>query len=265
MPPQEFRVSWQRHGRRQFTGKILRGHNMKILVVDDQGLIREGIALQIKLLDPSYIVDSCGDIAEARTHLASGSAPEIIFLDVSMDGNHTAGLDFLDELKDADCPSRIIILSAQDDAATVGRAIGSGAVGFITKNGPDASPMRRAIEMVVQGGVFISDELRRRRPPTTLFRPPQTPAAIRVVGPDELKITAPRIYEVLWHISNGVKGYKNIANKMGIADSTVEGFARDGFSHLNVRGKEGFLVMLTQKGWKLAPPAGHAARRSSAP
>ena len=227
---------------------------MNILLIDDQGLIRESLALQIKLLDASFAVTSCGTLEEARK-LVVDTRPDVIFLDVDMHGNQSAGLGFLDELKDADCESRIIMLSSQDDQTTVGKAIASGAVGFITKSAKDPTSMGRAMEIVLQGGVFLSDELRgRRTPPRVGGGTGPHGQTVRTVGPEELGITALRVYETLWHLSNGVKGYKNVANKMGISAGVAEEHARKGYERLSVAGKDGFLVMLSQKGWKLRAP-----------
>ena len=143
------------------------------------------------------------------------------------------------------------MLSSENDSTTVGRAIAAGAVGFISKSDQDSTAMKRAIALLVQGGVYISEDARRSKP--VLNNSPQNQITIKEVGPATLKISAPRVYETLWHISNGAT-YKVAAKKMGLSQNTVEEYARDGFNALQARTKTDFLVMLTMKGWKLQQP-----------
>jgi DNA-binding NarL/FixJ family response regulator len=230
--------------------------NMKILIVEDHGLVREGLVLQVRALDPTFAVYSSGDLDDAHKKIAEHS-PEIIFLDVGFRGDSTAGLRFLDDLKEAECESRIIMLSGSDDPHTVGAAIGSGAVGFITKNSDDLSSMRRAMQMVIQGGVFISEEIRRGRSPPPPPPPGEdAPVYLRTVGPEDINVTTPRHYEALWHLYNGVKGYKRIASAMKISEGVAEEYAREGFTKMGVRGKDQFFLKLMHNGWKLSAPPG---------
>ena len=228
---------------------------MKILIAEDQGLYREGLVLQVRALDPSFEVYSSGDLDDAHKKIIEHS-PEIVFLDVSFRGYHAAGLRFLDDLKEAECESRIIMLSGSDDPHTVGTAIGSGAVGFITKNSDDLSSMRRAMQMVVQGGVFISEEIRKGRTPPPPPGQLDGPVYLRTVGPEDINVTTPRHYEALWHLYNGVKGYKRIANAMKISEGVAEEYAREGFTKMGVRGKDQFFIKLMHNGWKLSAPPG---------
>lgn len=231
---------------------------MNILVIDDQGIIREGISILIRVMNDSYTVTPCRDLNEARERIES-ARPDVIFLDVSMKGEgDAAGLHFLDELKERECDSRIIMLSNHDDWPTVSQAISSGAVGFITKS-DDPSAMRQAIDMVLQGGIFISAEVKDRRGERPMKESTVSPLpTIRTIERQDLETLgfrlAPKWYEVLWHLSNGVKGYKAVARKMGISEGTAEGYARDSYRVFGVGGKDGFLVMLSQKGWRLSPP-----------
>jgi DNA-binding NarL/FixJ family response regulator len=230
---------------------------VNVLLIDDESLIREGLSLKLQLEDGSIKARSCGTLEEARKEIAA-SSPDLIFLDVKMNGDREAGLRFLEELKDQGFPGRIVMLSSENDAATVGRAIGAGAVGFISKGDQDSHAMRRAISLLVQGGVYISDELRQR----STFPPedPWTTTSIKEVDADHLRITAPRVYETLWRVSRGAP-YKVVAQDMGLSDHTVEEYARSGYNAVNARSKTDFLVMLSKKGWKLREPKNLAKTR----
>ena len=227
---------------------------MNALLVDDHTFVRETLSLKLSLEDPSIKVRSCETISEARAMISDGP-PDLVFLDVDIDNDREAGLQFLDELKDSDFAGRVVMLSSQIDSATVGRAIGAGAVGFISKADKDPNAMTKAISILLQGGVYISEDARRRpgvRPPPDeeLLQP----ATVKEVGAQTLKISAPRVYEALWHISNGAT-YKMAARQMGgIAESTVQEFARSGYNSVNAKSKSDFLVMLSRNGWKLKPP-----------
>ena len=222
---------------------------MNVLLIDDESLVREGLSLKLQIEDPSVQSRACGTLEEARKQIEE-EGPDLIFLDVKMNGDREAGLRFLEELKDGGFKGRIVMLSSENDSVTVGRAIAAGAAGFISKSDQDSHAMRRAIALLLQGGVYISDELRQRTIPP---EDPWTTISVKEVDADQLRITAPRVYETLWRISQG-SIYKVVADEMGLSEHTVEEYARSGFNAVNARTKTDFLVMLSKKGWKLREP-----------
>lgn len=223
---------------------------MRALLVDDESLVREGLALKLKLEDPSVEVLTAGSTDEAR-RIIEESQPDLVFLDVKFNGDREAGLRFLESLADSEMKPRVVMLSSETDRDTVSRAVSAGAVGFISKSDQASFVMRKAISMLLQGGVYISDDARRR---DAAESPAFEKVVVKEVGPADLKITAPQVYRALWHISQG-RSYKQAAREMGgIAESTLEEYARTGYNTLRVRTKNDFLVMLSKKGWKLKKP-----------
>lgn len=242
---------------------------MKALLVDDETLVREGLSLKLQLEDPTIEVRSCGTLEQAREEIKSFE-PDLVFLDVKLGGDHEAGLKFLEEIKETGFPGRVVMLSGGNDRATVGRAIATGAVGFISKSDQSTRVLTHAINLLLQGGVYISNEVRQPQLLESRIDAPQSRTSsinvsgpiylIKEVGPEILGITAPRVYETLWHIANGDVHYKTVAKKMGISHNTAQEFARVGFHALNVTSKDQFLILLTRKGWKLKAPASQAER-----
>jgi DNA-binding NarL/FixJ family response regulator len=228
---------------------------MRALLVDDQSLVREAIALNLQLIKSDLDVSTARNVDEARQYIAQHGAPEFIFLDIEMptDASNAAGLDFLRELKEGGNESRVVMISAKTYKETIADAIEGGAAGFISKNTDDSSTTRHALEIILAGGVYLPTEMREARGSRPPGPPP--PVTIRTVSASDLGIAAPRVYETLFHISKGAKGYKSVARKMGnISDNTVEEYARTGFRRLGVQSQVGFLVLLNENGWRLAPP-----------
>jgi DNA-binding NarL/FixJ family response regulator len=228
---------------------------MNALIVDDQGLIRESLVLSIQLLKPELEIYKAGTLVDAKKILSERSI-DFIFLDIDMKEEED-GLLFLKKIKEDGNESRVIMLSNQDAPETVLNAIQFGAVGFVTKNAADISPLENALDLILRGGVYLPDHIRGRRgitpPPGPLNQ--EQPIRIRKVDSSDLNVP-PRVYETLFYISNGLP-YKTIASKMSITQGCAEEFAGTGFQKLHVRGKIGFMVMLNKNGWQLVPPPSH--------
>ena len=193
-------------------------------------------------------VKSCGDVLEARK-LVGSFQPDLVFLDCKIRGDRRAGLKYLQELKTGHFPSRVIMLSGEDDRELVFEAVRSGAAGFVSKS--DDKPLSKAISILLQGGTYISPQALSGLNDSD----DSDDVALTWVGPEELNITAPQVYKTLWHIANGDYEYKNVAHAMNkLSPETVSGYAQKGFEACKVGTKLEFLGMLYSKGWRLRSP-----------
>lgn len=224
---------------------------MKALLVDDEGLTREGLALLIQVVNPDVEVTSVGTSADALNCLTRDSY-DFVFLDVQLDGE--SGLDLLDRLKELDVDTPVIMLSSHDGRDTIMDALARGAFGFLPKQSDNTAVIRQAMDLALRGGVYLPPSVRARRG----VSPPASPAAasrpiqVAEVGPSDLKLS-PRVYEALYYVSQGLTN-KSIARKMGISDNVVAEYVRDAFQQLNVAGRAGFMVLLNKRGWQMAKP-----------
>jgi DNA-binding NarL/FixJ family response regulator len=224
---------------------------MKALLVDDEGLTREGLALLIQVVNPDIDVTSVHSSAEAIAAI-DRTQFDFIFLDVALDGE--SGLEFLDRLKDAGITTPVIMLSNHDDRDTVMDALSRGAFGFLPKQTENPNVIRQAMELALKGGVYLPPSARGRggnAPPSSSAAATRAPQ-VKQVNAADLNLS-PRLYETAYHLSQGLSN-KGIARQMGITENVAAEYVKNVFQHLNVSNRPGFMVLLNRSAWQLTPP-----------
>ncbi len=104
---------------------------MKILVVEDHAMVREGLVRIIEGAIPGAEIRAVGTATEAKGHL---DWAERVLLDLSLPDQH--GLRFLEEVGQSHPDLPVIILTAYDEPAFRTRAAEAGAAAFLSKNEP---------------------------------------------------------------------------------------------------------------------------------
>jgi len=186
---------------------------VKLLVVDDHALFREGLRLLLVGLDSTVEVEEANDCAGALERLA-GRTYDLILLDLKMPG--LSGLDALDAVRKSTAVP-IVVLSGEDDPAIVRTAIERGAMGFIPKSSTP-QVLIRALRLVLAHGVYL--------PPISLGgASPSSPAPGTQPESTAVPATLPgvteRQMEVLRCVIQG-KPNKVIARELEIAEGTVK-------------------------------------------
>src|SRR5215204_659975 len=125
---------------------------MKILVVDDHVLIREGMRTVLQQLDASIEVLEAGTCADALAIADRHEDLDLILLDIRLPG--TSGLDALTSFRDRHEDIPVVVVSASENREDVMRAIEGGAMGFIPKSQPSRA-MLDALRLVLAGGVYL--------------------------------------------------------------------------------------------------------------
>lgn len=125
---------------------------MKVLLVEDHALFRDGVSLILERLDDEVSVVCADSREQALERIQSEGEFSLILLDYNLpDGN---GISLLGPILESHAQALIILLSAEQDAALIQQALNSGAKGFITKNS-SSEVMLSAIKLVLAGGVYI--------------------------------------------------------------------------------------------------------------
>ncbi len=127
---------------------------MKVLVVDDHEIARDGMKLQLEQLSSSCEVAEAGTCAQAVT-MSENVAFDLVLLDLTLPDS--VGVDTLRWFRRASPATPVVVLSGVTGQEIVMQAIDEGAMGFI----PKASSRREivgALEMILAGGVFIPRE-----------------------------------------------------------------------------------------------------------
>lgn len=192
----------------------------RVLVVDDQFLIRAGL---VGLLDaaPGFeVVGEAGDGAEA-VRLAAETRPDVILMDIRMPGVN--GIEATERIlaEAGGRPPRVLVLTTFDLDEYVYGALRAGAAGFLLK---DSGPERllAAVAAVEGGDALFAPSVTRRL--VEAFARQQTPAPADPAPPD-LGVLTSREREVLKLTARGLSNGE-IADRLYISEATVK-------THLN--------------------------------
>jgi DNA-binding NarL/FixJ family response regulator len=132
---------------------------IRILVVDDQALVRGGFAMILRIHDDIEVVAEAGTGLEA-IEAARRHRPDVILMDVRMPGMD--GLEATSRiLAEADWDVRVLILTTFDPDEYVYRALRAGASGFVLKDIP-ADQLATAVRTVADGGALLAPSITRR-------------------------------------------------------------------------------------------------------
>jgi DNA-binding NarL/FixJ family response regulator len=107
---------------------------IKVLLVDDQPVIRQGLRLRMATESDIAVIGEAGD-GHAALDLARDLAPDVIVMDVAMPG--LDGIEATRSIRATIPGSTVVILSLSDDAATRVRAAEAGAAAFVAKHEAD--------------------------------------------------------------------------------------------------------------------------------
>ncbi|GGO35967.1 MULTISPECIES: response regulator [Streptomyces] len=195
--------------------------HIKVLVVDDQFLIRAGLVGVLKAAPGVEVVGEAGDGAEA-VELAASARPDVILMDIRMPGMNgiTATERILAEA--AEPPPRILVLTTFDLDEYVYGALRAGAAGFLLK---DSGPERllAAVAAVGSGDALFAPSVTRRL--VEAFAVRSGAAADAGTPPPDLAALTGRELEVLKLIARGLSNAE-IADRLYISEATVK-------THLN--------------------------------
>ncbi len=182
---------------------------IRVLLVDDQQLVRMGFRMLLDAEDGIDVVGEAGDGNEA-VRLAGALRPDVVLMDIRMPGLDGIAATRAILAEHPDC--RVIVLTTFDLDEYAFGGLRAGASGFLLK---DARPgeLIAAIRSVAQGDAVVSARVTRRM--LELFGG-QLPAET-----DELASLTPREHEVLLAIAEGLSNTE-IAQNLFLSESTVK-------------------------------------------
>ncbi|HEX7687877.1 MAG TPA: response regulator transcription factor [Burkholderiaceae bacterium] len=128
---------------------------MRILIVDDHAVVREGLKRMLEASEPSWAIDEAADAFEALDRLRSRTF-DVAIVDISMPG--MSGLDFLKRVRAPHPGLRVLMLSMYAEEQYAVRAFKSGANGYVTKDSATRE-LVKAIRKVTAGNVYVSEAL----------------------------------------------------------------------------------------------------------
>ncbi|MYW67292.1 response regulator [Streptomyces sp. SID8379] len=184
----------------------------RVVVVDDQTVVREGIVMLLGLLPGIEVVGSAGDGEEAVARVAE-LAPDVVLMDLRMP--RCDGVEATRRIRAEYPGTQVVILTTYADDDSLFPALTAGARGYLTKDA-DGDEIVRAVEDVLSGDAGLSPKIQRRLL-ERLSRPePVAPGPTE--PPDGL--TA-REAEVLVLIADGLTN-QEIAHALHVSTATVK-------------------------------------------
>ena len=127
---------------------------MRILLVDDHPMVREGLRAAISRFSPAALIVEAGTSAEALKQAAS-LRPHLNIIDINLPDLN--GLELARRLRAIDRRTKILFLAAEADPWTVHEALSVGACGYLTKTNA-AQKLYEAIRSVMTGKLFLCDD-----------------------------------------------------------------------------------------------------------
>lgn len=128
---------------------------IRVLLVEDQQLIRSGLSTMIGLQPDMEIVGEA-DNGRSAVELAQKLSPDIVLMDIAMP--ELNGIDATQQVAALDPPPKIIVLSLYSDQRHVTDALKAGASGYVVKDSP-LEELVLAIRAVCQGRVYLSPQV----------------------------------------------------------------------------------------------------------
>lgn len=214
---------------------------IRVLVVDDQELVRTGFRMILEAQPDIRVVGEAGDGEQAIT-LARRTSPDVVLMDIRMP--RMDGVTATRHMHDA----KVIILTTFDHDEYVVEALRAGASGFLVK---DAAPeeLVRAVHVVAAGDALLSPGVTRRLLNGMLPRLRQTPET------DALAELTERELDVLRLVARGHSNAE-IARTLFLSEATVKTHVSHVLEKLRLRDRVQAVVLAYEAG--LVAPGGGA-------
>nr|WP_315193199.1 response regulator transcription factor [uncultured Aquabacterium sp.] len=226
---------------------------MKLLLIDDHPLFRDGLSLLIQhrlnLADHgSFEVLEAGDLQDASRALAAHPDVRLALLDLGLADRQ--GLGTLDRWREMAPDVPVVVLSADDRPHTIVAAIDRGASGFIPKT-VQSGVMQEALLRVLSGGVYLPplpDDAALDDPGEPLEPPLESPVdPAEPSDPESLLGLSDRQLDVLRLLIEG-KPNKEICRRLNLSESTVKTHLSAIFRKLRVNSRTQAVVAVARAG-----------------
>jgi DNA-binding NarL/FixJ family response regulator len=211
---------------------------IRVALVDDQAIIRAGLARILSPADGFEVVAECADGRQA-VHELPPLHPDVVLMDIRMP--LVDGIAATAELRSAEDPPEVLVLTTFGEDEVLWGAIEAGAAGFVLKDS-SAEDLMAAVRAVAGGGAW--------------FDPAVAPRLLdryrRVVAPASrdaarLDLLTDREHDVLRLMARGATNAE-IAGTLFVAEATVKTHVHSIFGKLGVRDRPAAIVFAYDHG-----------------
>jgi DNA-binding NarL/FixJ family response regulator len=227
---------------------------IRVLVVDDQSMVREGFAALLGAQADIEVLGTAGDgqaaVDAVRELAAAGSRPDVVLMDVRMP--RLDGIEATRALLAGDVvpPPKILVLTTFDLDDYIYEALRAGASGFLLKHAP-AAELLHAVRVVAAGDALLAPEITQRLIAHYVATGP-LPAA-DADRPAALAALTPREVEVLRLVARGLSN-REIAGELFVVEQTAKTHVSRLFTKLGLRDRAQAVVLAYESG--LVRPGG---------
>jgi NarL family two-component system response regulator LiaR len=209
---------------------------IRVLVVDDHAVVREGLRTFLSLQDGVEVVGEAQDGAEALA-AAERLDPDVILMDLLMPT--LDGVGAMRALRAAGATARVIVLTSFADDDRILPAIQAGAAGYLLKNVAPAE-LARAVRAAHAGDALLD--------PSVAARLVAAVADGHAGAPPSAPGLTPRERDVLALICRG-HANKRIALELGLSEKTVKAHVGRVLAKLGVADRTQAALLATRNGW----------------
>ncbi len=190
------------------------GAPIRVLIADDQRVVREGLTMLVGLIDGVEVVGTASDGIEA-VERARSARPDVVLMDLRMP--RLEGAEATREIRATLPATQVLVLTTYADDASLFPALQAGAHGYLTKDA-SAEEIEQAIRALVAGQTHLDPAVQQRLVAAVLDSKAVVPSSGSLTLPDDL---TQRETEVLKLIAAGLSN-ADIAEALVVSAATVK-------------------------------------------
>lgn len=207
---------------------------LHLVIADDHPLFRDALRLTVAQGFPKAEISEADSFDTLRAELETAPDTDLVLLDLKMPGMQ--GLSGLMFLRAAFAAVPVAVISAEEQAGIVRRALDAGAIGYIPKS-TGAEQIRLALKALLSGGVWIPQTLDRADGGND--RDKQLLARLARLTPQQIR--------VLMMLSEGLQN-KRIAHALGVSEATAKAHVSAILEKLEVVNRTQAVILARQIG-----------------
>lgn len=213
---------------------------LRVVVVDDHQIVRDGLVALLGALDGIEVVGTAADGRDAL-HVVQESAPDLVVMDIQMP--HLDGIEATRFLTGRDPALRVVMLTMNEDDDTILAAIRAGACGYLLK-GAGAAEVQAAIRSAAAGGMVFGAGLAVRVASFFAGSSAAPAAAAEEPFPDLTE----RERDILHRIAAG-RTNDEIAGELFVSNKTVRNAVSGIYAKLHATGRADAIVKAREAGY----------------
>jgi len=209
---------------------------IRVVIVEDNNTIREGLAALIKGTDEYECTAAFGD-CESFLDVLKKNFCDVVLMDIGLPGIN--GIEGVKRAKKIDSDLNILMLTIYEESSVVFEALCAGACGYLVKKTPP-SRLLEAVKDAFSGGSPMSSHIARQV--ITVFQQNS-----KITKDSEEFDLSEREKEVIHHLAEG-NNYQEIANSLFISVDTVRHHIRNIYKKLHVHSQSEAVAKAIRKG-----------------